>query len=184
MIEGGFIVILAAAILIFCSLLTHQANNAAANAAGKVGEVIAIGFYAGFGYCAYFLPIVAFYLAGKFLLEHRSVTGIQQATMILRGVGLLLFMLSVCGLVSLRMHPNPQAGILFSGGHLGHAFLLGLIKAFNVQGAVLILFAMLLVGVSWVTGLSWLLIVEWLGRMAFGLAGGVAFKLNQAHEWI
>lgn len=184
MIEGGFIVILALAILIFCSLLTHQVNDTTANAAGKVGEFIAVGFYAGFGYGAYLLPIFMFYITGKLLLEHRSLPGVHQATVILRAVGLLLFMLSVCGLVNLQMHPNPQAGIIFAGGNIGHALVIGLTKSFNVQGAVLILFAMFLVGTSWVTGLSWLLIVEWIGRMAFGLSGILMFKLNQAYEWV
>lgn len=183
MVEGGFIAVLAIAILIFFSLVTHQVNDATANAAGKVGEFIAIGFYTGFGYCAYLLPVFIFYLTGKLLLEHRSLSGIHESTLILRSIGLLLFMLSMCGLVNLQMHPNPQAGIAFAGGNLGHVLVIGLTKAFNVQGTVLILLAMFLVGTSWVTGLSWLLIVEWIGRMVFGLTGILLFKFNQAYAW-
>ena len=72
MTEGGFIVILALSVLILFSLLTHEAQDATMNAAGQVGEFIAVVFYTTFGYCAYLLPIFIFYLAGSLLLEHRT----------------------------------------------------------------------------------------------------------------
>ena len=183
MTEGGFIVILALSVLLFCSLLTHEAHDATLNAGGQVGEFIAIVFYKTFGYCAYWLPIFIFYLAGSLLLEHRAFSSIHEATMALRAVGLVLFMMSGCGLVSLQISPNPDAGIQYAGGIVGQAVMMNLKHAFNVQGAVLILFAVFLVGVSWVTGLSWVAAIEWMGRMMFWLTHHVTRKLKQAYVW-
>lgn len=44
MTEGGFILVLAVAVLILFSLVTHQAQNESVNAVGQVGEFIAIHF--------------------------------------------------------------------------------------------------------------------------------------------
>ena len=183
MTEGGFIVILALSVLILFSLLTHESQDATMNAAGQVGEFIAVLFYTTFGYCAYLLPIFIFYLAGSLLLEHRTFSMIHQATMVLRAVGLLLFILSGCALVGLQIAPNPNAGILYAGGIIGQTVLVGLTRAFNVQGAVLILFAVFLVGISWVTGLSWMAAIEWVGRMTFLVSHSAARKLRQAYAW-
>lgn len=181
--EGGFIVILAISVLILFSLLTHEAHDATVNAAGQVGEFIAVSLYTLFGYCSYLLPVFIFYLAGTLLLEHRSFASIHQATLALRAVGLLLFMLSGCGLVGLHIAPNPGAGILHSGGLIGQTVKVGLTRAFNVQGAVLILFAVFLVGISWATGLSWMAAIEWIGRMTFRVAHRISHQLRQAYAW-
>lgn len=182
--EGGFIVILAMAVLLLCSLLTHQAHNPSANAGGQVGDFIATAFYTAFGYCSYLLPVFVFYLAGSLLLEHRAFSSIHQATMALRAVGLLLFVLSGCGLIGLQITPNPNAGILYAGGSIGQTILIGLTHAFNVQGAVLILFALFMVGISWVTGLSWVVAIEWVGRTVFWLTNSLAHKLTRAYAWM
>lgn len=184
MTEGGFIIILAVAILILCSLLTHQAEDATHNAGGQVGEWIAIGFYTAFGYCSYLLPVFIFYLSGSLLLEHLTVSSLHQGTVLLRAVGLLLFIISGCGLVNIQCTPDLNAGIVYAGGVVGQALMVVLIHALNLQGAVLILLAMFMVGISWVTGVSWVVAIEWVGRMTLILLGGLQRNLQQAYRWL
>ncbi len=183
MTEGGFILILALAVLVLFSLLTHTAQDETVNAGGKVGEFIATTFYQVFGYCSYLLPIFIFYLAGSLLLEHRALSVLHQGTMVLRAVGLVLFILSMCGLVNLQMSPNETAGIQFSGGIIGQMLMIHLTQALNVQGAVLILSALFMVGISWVTGLSWVVALEWIGSKASLLTKIIARKLADAYVW-
>lgn len=184
MTEGGFILVLAVAVLILFSLVTHQAQNESVNAVGQVGEFIAIHFYKIFGYCSYLLPIFIFYLAGSLLLEHRAFSGIHEATMLLRASGLILFVFSACGLVHLQMHPNLSVGVTLSGGMIGQALVTYLTRSFNLQGAVLILFAVFMVGISWVTGLSWVTALEWIGSTAACLIQIIASKLAKIYSLI
>ncbi len=179
-IEGGFILILALAVLVLFSLLTHTAQDKTVNAGGQVGEFIATSFFLLLGYGSYLLPIFIFYLAGSLLLEHRALSGIHEGTMILRAVGLLLFLVSSCGLVDLQMSPNEAVGIRFSGGIIGHLLMTHLTQALNVQGAVLILSALFMVGISWVTGLSWVVTLEWIGSKVSLLTKIIASKLATA----
>jgi S-DNA-T family DNA segregation ATPase FtsK/SpoIIIE len=183
MTEGGFIVVLALAILILCSLLTHQATDPSQNAGGQVGDWIAIGLFAAFGYCSYLLPIFVFYLAGSLLLEHRAFATIHQATLTLRAIGLVLFLLSGCGLINLQCAPNLNAGIGYPGGIIGQMLVVTLTRAFNIQGAVLMLFALFMVGISWVTGLSWGVTIEWIGRMTLQVLKGLRRHIQQAVAW-
>ena len=183
MIEAGFITILAISVLIFFSLLTHQALDASVNAAGRVGDFIAVTFFTAFGYCSYLLPPFIFYLAAALLLEHRALASVHQATIALRALGLLLFMVSGCALISLQIAPNYQAGILYSGGIIGQTVIIGIARAFNVQGAVLLLFAAFLVGVSWLTGLSWLSVIEGIGRTTVWVSRTFVRKASLSYVW-
>lgn len=184
MTEGGFILVLALAVLVLFSLLTHQAQDESVNAGGHVGEFIAKNFYMVFGYCSYLLPCFIFYLAGSLLLELRAFSGIHHTTMVLRAVGLLLFVMSGCGLVNLQMSPNIAAGIPFSGGIIGQTLMVALTRAFNIQGAVLILSALLMVGISWMTGLSWVSAIEWLGQSVVWLSRTGWRKSVQVYAWL
>ncbi|MCR9192267.1 MAG: DNA translocase FtsK 4TM domain-containing protein [Gammaproteobacteria bacterium] len=191
MIEGGFILVLSLAVFVLFSLLTYQvgdivgngASAAVMNAGGQVGAWIATTFYSLFGYFSYFIPVFIFYFAGSLLLEHRAFREIHQATMWLRGVGLILFVLGGCGLVSVQISPHPELGVRFAGGIIGQILAFYLIKALNIQGAILTLGALLMVGLSWVTGLSWLATIEWLGRSTLWAAKrGVAYCVA-GYEW-
>lgn len=182
-IEGVFILILALAVLILVSLLTHTTQDDNLNAGGQVGDFIATLFYQAFGYGAYLLPIFIFYLVGSLLLEYRTLPSMHQGTMLLRGMGLLLFMLSICGLINFQMSPNEANGIHYSGGIIGHMLMRHLSHAFNIQGAVLILSALFMIGISWITDLSWVVALEWIGYKASWVTKIAARKLADMFMW-
>ncbi len=186
--EGGFILVLAVALFIFLSLVTYQAVDPgwtplsktpvhAANAGGKVGVYLAWISYWVFGYVAYLIPLFMTYVAAVVLIERRHLQMLDETTVIFRGVGLLLALVGSCGLLSLQVQANHAVGISFSGGIVGRSVVVFFGQSFNVQGALLFVMALLLVGMTWLTGLSWLRVVEVVGRYTllacrYGVLGG------------
>ena len=171
--EGAFIVTLALAVFILVSLLTYQIDETVVtreNAGGRVGLGIAHLFYTSFGYFSYAVPLFIFYLAAALLIEHRVFAVIHRCTLALRGVGLLLFIVGGCGLLSMEFSANPDQGIFYAGGIIGQLLMQHSTHALNVQGALLLLSTLCMIGVSWVTGLSWTVVIEALGRIALRLS--------------
>ncbi|MDP3704791.1 MAG: DNA translocase FtsK 4TM domain-containing protein [Legionellaceae bacterium] len=193
--EGGFIITLTLALFIFLSLMTYrvtdpgwthmgQATSRIANAGGQVGAYIADASYWVFGYASYLLPIFMAYAAGIILMEHRTFRGVHKHALLVRSVGLLLLLIGGCGLLSLQVRSNALAGIRLSGGVAGQVVAMGLSRALNVQGALLLLFAALLVGVTWFTGLSWVRVVELIGFYTLLVVRGVIRSLAIVIPWI
>ncbi|WP_133126905.1 DNA translocase FtsK [Legionella nagasakiensis] len=171
--EGSFILVLTVALFVLLSLLTYRMNDPGwmrladsseiANAGGQVGAYIADALYLGFGYFSYFLPVCFAYIAWLILKDHRALRTVNKAMLLLRGVGLLFLISGGCGLLALKLHVAPLGIIPFPGGYLGLYIAMFLTKGLNAQGATLLLFAMLLVGVTWLTGLSWVYVTEFIG---------------------
>ena len=174
--EGSFILVLTVALLVLLSLWTYQTNDPGwshahrnatgiGNAGGQVGAYIADALYFTFGYFAYLLPLCFAYVAWMILREQRALHVVNKPILLLRGVGLLLMVSGGCGLLSLWVSASasPQAILHRSGGIVGHSIAAILNNALNVQGTILLLFAMLLVGVTWLTGLSWVSVTEIIG---------------------
>ncbi len=182
--EGSFIIVLTTALFILLSLLTYRTNDPGwshasphsaeiMNAGGQVGAYVADSFYLVFGYFAYLLPVCFAYLAWVILMDYRMLRIIHKQVLLLRGVGLLFLLSGGCGLISLQMRSAPLAGIYRSGGVVGHTIARALSHALNVQGASLLLFAMLLVGITWLTGLSWVRVTELVGCYTWRLMRAV-----------
>lgn len=170
--EGSFILVLTIAIYMLLSLLTYgqsdpgwthsgAESSVIKNAGGQVGAYIADALYLGFGYLAYLVPICFAYVAWVILKDHRALRAVNQSVMIFRAIGLVLLLSGGCGLLALEM--RGQA-LDLAGGNLGHFVAVWLSYALNPQGAMLLLFAMFLVGVTWLTGLSWIRATELIGR--------------------
>lgn len=182
--EGSFIIVLTAALFVLLSLVTcrvgdpgwsHASKHSTIimNAGGQVGAYVADAFYLVFGYLAYLLPISFAYLAWVILMDYRVLRVVHKPVLLLRSIGLLLLLGGGCGLLSLQMSTSPLAGMYRSGGIVGHSIAMTLGHALNVQGATLLLFAMLLVGVTWLTGLSWVRVTELIGYYSWVGARGV-----------
>ena len=178
MSEGSFIIVLTAALFVLLSLLTYRVNDPGwshasqhsdliMNAGGQVGAYISDGCYALFGYLAYLLPISVAYLAWVILMDHRALRVVHRPLLLLRSAGLLFLFVGGCGLMTLEVSPGAMAEVLRPGGLLGHFVALGLSHSLNMQGATLLVFALLLVGVTWLTGLSWVHVTEGVGAITW-----------------
>jgi len=182
--EGGFILIFTAALFVFLSLATYHTRDpgwfhatksgfAVANAGGRVGAYTANFLYALFGYAAYALPLGLVFFAWAILNDRRTLGFVSKPMLLLRAIGLFLVLLSVCGLLVFWV--GGQALLLHQpGGMLGDTVARFFYQTLNPEGALLLLLAILLIGVTWLTGLSWARVIEVLGQYTWmGFRGGI-----------
>src|SRR3990167_2117163 len=180
-LEGGFILILALSAFVFLALVSYKSSDPGwfntnhgrevVNAGGKFGAYVADLFYWFFGYAAFLLPIFITYASGVILLEQRSFKFINRLSIIIRSIGLILLLIGCCGFLSLQIRSNIFAGIHFSGGLFGQYIAITLNNALNFYGAILFLFAVFLVGLTWLTDISWILLIEVIGHLSIILCG-------------
>lgn len=168
--EGFFIFVLACSVFMLLALASYSTHDATwlhpqaglhstINAAGHVGAQIADLLYYVFGYMAYCLPCGLAYVAWLILHDQRSLSGVSGFVMFVRASGLLFCLLGGCGLLSLCFATHG----LGAGGRIGDLLAIEFYHALNAFGAALALFAILLVGVTWLTGLSWIKTTEVIG---------------------
>lgn len=158
--EGSFIIIVTFALLVLLSLLTYDFNEQTLsknnlvmkNSAGQVGAYIACNLYHILGYLSFLLPLGFVYLAWLILKDRRLM---NKLALLLRSSGFMCILLGGDGLLSLE---NRKAG-----GILGSWVFDGFSYAVNAPGAILLLLAMFLVGVTLLTGLSWIQVIEGIG---------------------
>ncbi|MBI2784948.1 MAG: DNA translocase FtsK 4TM domain-containing protein, partial [Legionella longbeachae] len=184
--EGGFILILTSALFVLLSLLTYKitdpglshvsrAGIVVANSGGQVGAYIADALYFVFGYFAYLVPIVFVYASWIILHNLHTSIVLDKRVLLLRSIGLMLMFAGGCGLLSLEAEMNPLDSLHGAGGIIGQAVSSGWYQMLNVHGAILVLFAMLLVGTTWLTGLSWIKALELIGFYTL-------FAINYAYK--
>lgn len=172
--EGCFILVLTIALFVLLSLLTYQVSDPGlthgtehssyiSNAGGTVGAYIADALYWTFGYFAYLLPLCFAYIAWLILQNHRALRIVNKQMQSLRAVGFTFMLSGGCGLLSLGLQTSPGLIVQSSGGMVGKTIATVLNSALNLQGAALLLLALLLAGVTWMTGLSWVLTTEVIG---------------------
>src|SRR5690606_13242777 len=98
----------------------------------------------------------------------------------LRGIGLVLTLLSSCGLASIHVTTAYQVLPMSSGGVIGALIQQAMVGHLNFTGASLILSALFLMGITLFTGLSWVKLVDTIGK--FTLTGACKFQ-QQVKAW-
>jgi S-DNA-T family DNA segregation ATPase FtsK/SpoIIIE len=171
--EGSFIVVLTVAMFVLLSLLTYHvsdpswshgsSSSSIGNAGGQVGAYLADGLYYLFGYLAYLVPPCFAYVAWLILKDHWALRVVNKPMLCLRSAGLIFLLCGGCGLLGIGWSGGSPSAIYHLGGVIGQSMAVGLDKALNLQGAALLLFAMLLVGITLLTGLSWVFVIEVIG---------------------
>ncbi|MGI8560718.1 MAG: DNA translocase FtsK 4TM domain-containing protein, partial [Luteimonas sp.] len=153
------------------------------NAGGRVGAWTADMLLYLFGYVAYLLPLMLGGVAWIALFGMDS-DGDGEADLgpALRLVGIVGFLVSATGLLSLRM-PSVVDLSAGGGGILGRLVGNSLNAGFGVLGGNLFLLALLLVSVTLATGLSWLAVMDRIGRWVLALPALFRRGSQQASEW-
>ncbi|MDI9817649.1 MULTISPECIES: DNA translocase FtsK [unclassified Legionella] len=171
--EGSCIFVLALALFVLLSLITYdpadpgwlqvsKRNVDVVNAGGQVGAYIADVLYFIFGYFSFLIPLSFTYIAWFILKDYRIFQSINKPATLLRGSGFIFTMIGGCSLLSLQL-PDGLDARHGAGGILGSFVADGFDYALNMQGAILLLFAVLLVGITLLTGLSWIRLIELIG---------------------
>lgn len=177
--EGGFILILACALFTVLSLVSYDLQDPGlwgqiahsdlaniANAGGLVGSYLADCLYHLFGYYAFLLPICSIYVAWVAFQDQRRIKHVDVASLLWRGTGMLAVLLAGCGLLSLEPVFTAVNGSQSAGGVVGDVIAETFNEALNIEGATLLLLAILLIGTTLLTGLSWIFATEKIGYLA------------------
>lgn len=189
--EGSFILILTGALFVLLSLFTYTSSDPGwshasrpgidvMNSGGQVGAYVADALYFAFGYFAFLLPIAIVYVAWAVLKDVRSFQANNRSVLMLRSIGFVLMVSGGCGLLSLEPQIKAVDSIHSAGGIIGQAVSNGWYQMLNLEGATLVLLAMLLVGTTWLTGLSWIYAVELLGLYTLKAVNASYFMIRKA----
>lgn len=163
--EGGFILLGALAIFLFVALFTYHegdpgwSRTATAaqilNAAGSTGAFFSDLFFFLFGYVAYLFPILIGFAGIRLFQNRLKVEILSRMLWVLRSIGIILAVMSGCGLANLTF-PRMMSDYAFSsGGILGDAVTQYIVITLGPLGSTLTLLAVFLTGITLATGLSW-----------------------------
>ncbi len=147
------------------------------NAAGPAGAWIADVFLSLFGTLAFFFPLLLAYQIWL-QLKDRAHWRIDALVVAVRSVGLLLVMLSACGMVSLQSDPDASNLPFSAGGYLGLHTATAVDSSFGYIGGQLILLATLLFGLTIFIEISWFAVMDFLGALVLNISA----KMRQRME--
>ncbi|HEY8228885.1 MAG TPA: DNA translocase FtsK 4TM domain-containing protein, partial [Rhodanobacteraceae bacterium] len=153
------------------------------NFGGSIGAYIGDLLFHLFGAIAYAFPLLLVVLAvGVLRGWYRRGDGENKWEPSLRLIGFVAFFVGGCGLAWLHASDPECNNVVASGGLLGCGAGGILHRGFGELGALLSLFALALIAVSWITGLSWFRVMDWTGQQVLAAAAWVRGKLKRAPE--
>ncbi len=165
----------ALAVYLLVALMSYQAGDpgwshtegvgAVDNLGGVVGAWLADVFLYLFGYLAYLFPLAVAYASWRVLRAEGVPGGIKSWPA--RLGGFVLTLAAGCGLAALHSVEGATTLPLSAGGILGSVVRQGLVDSVSFLGAILLLLALFLAGVTLLTGLSWIGLTELIGRLLF-----------------
>ena len=176
------------AVIIFLALLTfhvddpgwsHTGRNIEVeNSIGVGGAWLADVLFNLFGYVGFALPVVLA-IVGWRLVRPRKSRSLNEPFVFVRLIGVVLLLISACGLSDLHFEVAEGALPLnaFGGGILGTEVAWKLVSIFKPLGTTLLLVAMFFSSLTLMLGSSWSGLLEWVGstviRVTETVVGGV-----------
>jgi len=139
------------------------------NSMGRAGAWLADVLFNLFGYVAFLLPVLLAHRAVLFLKKDFVFKAPEYPRLLARVATWLAFMAFACGLLALHILAHNNLPADSAGGVVGLEMASFSVKAFNVLGGSIILFALLLVSISFATNISWVTVVEIVGKKSLQL---------------
>ena len=170
--EAAALLLFPLAVYLFACLAGYSASDPGWWHTGTPGQAVhnfggSIGAYIGdllfhlFGVIAYAFPLLLVVLAvGVLRGWYRRDEGESKWEPSLRLVGFVAFFVGGCGLAWLHASDPECNEVIASGGLLGCGAGSILHHGFGELGALLLLFALTLIAVTWITGLSWFRVMD------------------------
>ena len=182
-IEGFLIISILVAIYMMVALVTFNPadpswsqtawEGVVQNKAGSFGALVADTLFFIFGSLAYVIPIILVSL-GWFVFQRRTkMLSLDYMVYGTRWLGLILLILSSCGLADLNF---DDIWYFSSGGVIGDVVANISLPLLNVLGATLLLMFAWAIGFTLFTGVSWTTIVDQLGEKTLS---GLTWILNK-----
>ncbi len=187
--EAAFWVLAAIALVLLLALASFDPSDPSfsyTGEPGRVGNLIGpFGAWSAdilfmlFGWPAYIFPLAIAY-AGWLVSRRMEGQAMLRSTVALRAVGLVLALVTSCGLATLHFAPGHLQST--AGGVLGSVVGMNLSAVALPLGATLILLAFWFAGVQLFTGVSWLTIMDFLGRWSLRAARFVADRVTSVRD--
>ncbi|PSW70230.1 cell division protein FtsK [Photobacterium kishitanii] len=189
-IEGFLIISILVAIYMMVALVTFNPadpswsqtawEGVVQNKAGSFGALVADTLFFIFGSLAYIIPVILVSL-GWFIYHRRSkILSLDYMVYGTRWLGLMLLILSSCGLADLNF---DDIWYFSSGGVIGDVVANIALPLLNVLGATLLLMFSWAIGFTLFTGVSWATIVDKLGEKTLSSLTWILNKLrSDKHE--
>nr|WP_194164785.1 DNA translocase FtsK 4TM domain-containing protein [Photobacterium carnosum] len=189
-IEGFLIISILVAIYMMVALVTFNPadpswsqtawEGVVQNKAGSFGALVADTLFFIFGSLAYIIPIVLVLLGWFVFLRRARMLSLDYMVYGTRWLGLILLILSSCGLADLNF---DDIWYFSSGGVIGDVVANISLPLLNVLGATLLLMFAWAVGFTLFTGVSWTTIVDQLGEKTLSSLTWILNKLrSDKHE--
>ncbi len=187
--EGAFWVLAAVALVLALALASFDPSDRSFSYTGEPGRVgnligplgawVADVLFMLFGWPAFLFPLATGFSAWL-AFKKAEVSEARRSTVALRAVGLVLALVTSCGLATLHFAP----GVLPStaGGVLGSLVGEGLAAGLSFLGATLLLLALWFAGVQLFTGVSWITVADWLGHHALHALDVVRERFGSARD--
>lgn len=173
-VEGLFVLSIALAVYFTLALITYDSRDPAwsavmemqqvHNAAGVSGAWIADVLFSLIGYVAYFVPLLLLYRAWLFFRLRDALTQFEWASLFIALIGMLLVIISLCGLLGINNNPQDSLLPFGNGGVLGNMLGEEFLRNFGLSGGRLFLFALFFIGLTIFTDISWMRLIEWIGK--------------------
>lgn len=174
--EVAIITMIVVAVFLFISLLSfHPADPAWThsvetdtinNGAGVIGAWIADILLTLFGYFGYFVPVLFCVSGWRIFQDRQSQAPFDYFTFTIRAIGVIFMIIGACGMAWLSFEagnglPNEQES---AGGIVGSSIGDFFETIAGNTGGVLLLFTMLVTGITLYTGLSWIKVIDFIGH--------------------
>ncbi len=187
--EAAFWLLAAIALVLLLALASFDPSDRSfsyTGEPGKVGNLIGpLGAWTAdilfmlFGLPAFLFPVAIAY--GAWLaFKQAGGAAVLRSTVALRAVGLVLALLSSCGLATLHFDPGQLQST--AGGVLGSLVGDNLASLASFLGATLLLLALWFAGVQLFTGVSWIAIMDFLGRWTLRSIAAVHARITSARD--
>jgi S-DNA-T family DNA segregation ATPase FtsK/SpoIIIE len=138
------------------------------NSAGRAGAWLADVFFSLIGYMAFIFPLLLLLQAYRTFRKELSLSEPNYILLSTRFFSWFFVFVCACGLLAIHFlgkNSMPSG----SGGILGMEVARFSVSSFNVLGASLILFALLLVFISFAGNISWFIVAEKIGAFSIFL---------------
>ncbi|HET7223781.1 MAG TPA: DNA translocase FtsK 4TM domain-containing protein, partial [Rhodanobacteraceae bacterium] len=152
------------------------------NFGGSIGAYLADLVFHLFGVIAYAFPLLLIVLAVGVLRGWYRREGESKWEPSLRLIGFVAFFVGCCGLAWLHSSDPECNNATAAGGLLGCGAGSILHRGFGELGALLLLFALALIAVTWITGLSWFRVMDWTGQQVLTGVAWMRSRLKRAPE--
>jgi S-DNA-T family DNA segregation ATPase FtsK/SpoIIIE len=188
--EGALIAYFLLAIFILIALLSYSPGDPAfmttgsstevSNAVGVSGAMVADILLHLVGYLAYGFPAFLVYKIVESLRGRAESLGFSWALFGFKALGLILLVVSACGLATLHFEVADDASYM-AGGMLGALVADLSTPVLAVLGTTLVLFATFLFGLTITAAISWLEFIDKVGSATLRLISGTIAKVD---KWV